>query len=64
MYNKTTYRDNLRNLKDKINILLQMEDCGINNDIAKLEIVKIIKDDAIALENIHFKRPKQSNEVF
>ena len=64
MYNKTTYRDNLRNLRDKINILLQMEDCGISNDIVKLEIVKIIKDDAIALENIHFKRPIQSNEVF
>lgn len=64
MYNKATYRDNLRNLKDKINILLQMEDCNIDNDIAKFEIVKIIISDANDLEDTHFTKPIHSGKVF
>ena len=55
MYNKTTYRDDLKNLRDKISILVQMEDCNIDNDMAKFEIIKIIKDDVIALMDAHFK---------
>lgn len=58
------YCKSLDELKSKIDLLIGMEGCKIDSDVAKLEIIKSIQLDTKKIEEEHFIEPEFSDIAY
>lgn len=62
--NKSSFIKDLEKLKEKIDILLQLEVSGMDNDVVRQEIIKKLIEDSAALEEYFVDHPIDYSKVY